>query len=118
MVGLGPCSRGGVFVCEKRFSVAWSAPLFSAWRMGMSVGSCWPSASRRTAYWASAARAALMSVFTAVPYPMSRRCLTKTAPASSATLAVASLDPSSTTITKFTNFFASLTTFAMVFSSL
>jgi hypothetical protein len=31
----------------------------------MSVGSCWPSASRRTAYWASAARAALMSVFTA-----------------------------------------------------
>ena len=49
----------------------------------MSVGSCWPSASRRTAYWASAARAALMSVFTAAPYPMLRGCLTTTAPVSS-----------------------------------
>ena len=62
----------------------WSAPLFSAWRnLGMSVGSCWPSASRRTAYWASAARAALMSVFTAAPYPMLRGCLTPNAPVSS-----------------------------------
>jgi len=75
----------------------WSAPLFSAWRnLGMSVGSCWPSASRRTAYWASAARAALMSVFTAAPYPMLRGCLTTTAPASSATLAVSFVELPST----------------------
>jgi len=76
----------------------------------MSAGSCWPSASRSTAYLASAARAAFMSVATAAPLPMFCGCLMTRAPASSASFAVLSAEPSSATITRSTYFFASRTT--------
>ncbi|MBA7582688.1 hypothetical protein ES708_24624 [subsurface metagenome] len=87
-------------------------------RRGISLGSCWPSASNITMAVAFSSLAVLKAVLKAAPYPKFLPCLITAAPSASLISPVLSVLPSSTTITRSTFCLVRRTTLAIDLSSL